>query len=109
MVVKMQKITCCFSGHRSQKLPWGTNENDERCLKVIGKTKNLVETAIKRGYERFISGMAIGYDMICAEVVLSLKVKYPHIKLICAIPCKGQDRYWTIQQKLRYKKNFIGC
>ena len=22
--------TCCFTGHRSAKLPWGANENDPR-------------------------------------------------------------------------------
>ena len=24
--------TCCFTGHRTERLPWGDNENDPRCL-----------------------------------------------------------------------------
>ena len=24
-------LTCCFSGHRPDKLPWGLNERDPRC------------------------------------------------------------------------------
>ena len=24
-------LTCCFSGHRPDKLPWGLNEDDPRC------------------------------------------------------------------------------
>ena len=24
--------TCCFTGHRPDKLPWGTDESDPRCL-----------------------------------------------------------------------------
>lgn len=27
-------ITCCFTGHRSQNLPWGFNEQDQRCLQM---------------------------------------------------------------------------
>ena len=23
--------TCCFTGHRPAKLPWGSDESDERC------------------------------------------------------------------------------
>lgn len=48
--------------------------------------------------------MALGFDMICAEIVLEIKKKYPHIKLVCAIPCKNQDELWTNEYKKRYKK-----
>ena len=24
--------TCCFTGHRPDKLPWGSRESDPRCL-----------------------------------------------------------------------------
>ena len=26
--------TCCFTGHREYKLPWGSDENDPRCHKL---------------------------------------------------------------------------
>lgn len=35
----LRDITCCFTGHRSQKLPWGFNEQDERCLQMRENTK----------------------------------------------------------------------
>ena len=38
------------------------------------------------GYGKFISGMAMGADIICSEVVLSLKNLYPQIRLECAVP-----------------------
>ena len=28
----MREKTVCFSGHRPEKLPWGDNERDERCV-----------------------------------------------------------------------------
>ena len=42
--------------------------------------------------------------MICAELVLELKKKYPHIKLIGALPCKDQYCKWNSKQQVRYKK-----
>lgn len=100
----LKDITLCFTGHRSQKLPWRFNEDDERCVKMKNSAKELIEQAIIDGYVYFISGMALGFDMICAEIVLELKKKYPHIKLICALPCKNQDELWTNEYKKRYKK-----
>lgn len=100
----MKSETACFTGHRSQKLPWKFNEQDERCIAMRAKAKELIEEAIKNGYVNFISGMALGFDMICAELVLELKEKYPHIKLICAIPCKTQSNPWHADQQKRYQK-----
>lgn len=97
--------TLCFTGHRSQKLPWGFNENDPRCIKMRETTKQKIEKAIIDGYKYFISGMAIGFDMICAELVLELKEKYPEIKLIAALPCRNQDSVWRDQKlRTRYKE-----
>lgn len=95
--------TACFTGHRSQKLPWRYNEEDTRCqqMKLILRTE--VEKAIHRGYKTFLCGMAIGFDLICAETVLDLKQQYEDIKLIGAIPCKNQDMKWSEKDKKRYR------
>lgn len=55
------------------------------------------------GYTTFISGMALGFDIICAEIVLELKKRYPLIKLIGAIPCRTQDKLWQHKDRQRYK------
>lgn len=95
--------TVCFTGHRSQKLPWGFNEDDERCVKMKKHLKETIESAIKRGYDTFITGMALGFDMICCEVVLELKKEYKHIKIIGALPCLNQDCKWPIKEQQRYR------
>lgn len=94
----------CFTGHRPQKLPWGFNENDERCKEMKKQAMIKIEEAIKDGYHTFLCGMALGFDMICAEIVLELKKQYPHIKLIGALPCKTQSDGWKALQKARYNK-----
>ena len=99
----MHSITICFTGPRCQKLPWGFNENDNRCLKMKEIIKKEIEKSISLGYKVFISGMAIGFDMICAEIVLNLKEIYPKIKLFCAIACKGQEKVWNKNLQERYK------
>lgn len=95
--------TLCFTGHRPQKLPWGFNEDDERCKGMEKTLREKIIEAIKNGYIYLISGMALGFDMISAEMVLELKKDYPQIKLICAIPCKDQYKVWNTEQIKRYK------
>ena len=101
--------TLCFTGHRPNKLPWGLNEKDDRCLKMKVNLKEKIIEAIENGYTYFISGMAIGFDIICAEMILELKKDYPQIKLICALPCKDQYKVWTSQQIKRYKQVISKC
>jgi uncharacterized phage-like protein YoqJ len=64
--------------------------------------------AIQSHVEEFISarkpqmvyiGMAIGFDTICALACLSCNIPYTAM-----IPCEGQDRYWSVEDKLLYPK-----
>lgn len=93
----------CFTGHRNQKLPWGFNENDRRFRLTRKETKSVIKNCIKDGKRYFITGMALGFDMMCAEIVLEFKKRYSDIFLECAIPCKGQEKLWDLEQQLRYK------
>ena len=109
----LKSKTACFTGHRPQKLPWGFNEADIRFIKMKKKTKKEILKAIKNGYKYFICGMALGFDMMCAEIIIEFQKKY-NIELICAIPCENQSKFWNIQQKERYEKikkqaNHIRC
>lgn len=104
IINNLNSTTACFTGHRSQKLPWGFNENDARCLTMKAALRLEIIKAIDRGYKTFISGMAIGFDMICADMVLDLKKKYPDIKLIGALPCRTQDCKWSEKDRRRYRE-----
>ena len=48
--------------------------------------------------------MALGIDMLCAELILSQRDKYPNIQLECAIPYKNQTHNWQIKNIIRYNK-----
>lgn len=97
-----QFYTCCFTGHRPNKLPWGYNEKGIRFFLFKNKLRKSIKEAIKGGYKYFISGMALGSDMLCAEMVLKLKKKHPNITLECAIPCINQTERWLKTSIDRY-------
>ena len=101
--------TCCFTGHRPEKLPWGKNEQDTRCLALKKKICDAVEAAHAEGKRHFICGMARGCDFYFAEAVLALREIYPDVTLEAAIPCLTQTDGWPEEQKARYQRILAAC
>lgn len=91
-----------FTGHRPQKLPFGFDEADPRCVDFKRRLCNSIEMMILEGYTHFISGGALGMDMYAAEAVLTLREQYPEITLEIAIPHDGQTAKWP--QSLRDRR-----
>ena len=71
-------LSVCFSGHRELK----------HYYDLYNKTQTEVENLIKKDYKYFYTGGALGFDMLAANVVISLKNRYPQIKLILVLPFK---------------------
>lgn len=121
----LKMLTCCFTGHRPNKLPWKYKENGLRFFIFKIKLINTITKLIKNNnYTHFITGMALGTDLICAEIVLKLKKHFKNITLECAIPCLNQTTKWlpnsierynnviSLADKITYvtKKNYFdGC
>ncbi len=104
-----KQVSCCFTGHRSVKLPWGSDENDKRCLALKERLYAAAESAILEGTEHFICGMAEGCDLYFCETVLELKQRFPHITLEAALPCPTQADYWDAAMRARYKSLLERC
>lgn len=102
-------VSCCFSGHRTEKLPWGTNERDARCVRLKERLYAVLEHLIDEGYTHFICGMADGCDLYCAEAVLALRERYPMLTLEAAIPCETQADGWRASQRTRYRSILARC
>jgi len=100
---------CCFTGHRPDKLPWGDDERDPRCLEIKGEIAMALERAYALGYRHFISGMARGGDLYFAEAVLELREKYPDVLLECARPCESQSSRWPRGEQERYNAILERC
>ena len=93
----MDKLrTCFFTGHR--KL--ANNKVDIIKEKLA---ENIEKLIIEYDVKNFIAGGALGFDTVAAEAVIEMRKKYPHIKLILYIPCYGQSKKWTDNQKYKYR------
>lgn len=101
--------TCCFSGHRAAKLPWGSNELDPRCLSLKRELDKTLKALYSSGTRHFICGMALGSDMYFAEAVIALRAAHPDVTLEAAIPCPEQAERWESGQRERYEHLVDAC
>lgn len=104
-----KSITCGFTGHRPTKLPWGANENDERCIKLKAELNARLEGIYEAGYRHFICGMAIGCDFYFAAAVIALREKHPDVTLEAAVPCGDQPDRWNSKLRARYNELIDQC
>lgn len=101
--------TCCFTGHRPDKLPWGEQEEDPRCVRLKQAVAREVEGVYVSGGRHFICGMARGCDLYFAEAVLELRTWYGDVTLECARPCETQADSWPARERARYQQILDRC
>lgn len=88
---------CAFTGHRVlQDLDFALLDR-------------VVKNLIKNGYNRFLCGMARGFDLAAAESVIALKSEYPDVSLVACIPFKGQEQNLSLSDRSRYKRILENC
>ncbi len=101
--------TCCFTGHRPEKLPWGDDESDPRCAALKQKILDAVEAAYDEGMRHFICGMARGCDFYFAEAVLALRQRREGVSLEAAVPCPTQASAWRPCDRERWRALLDQC
>jgi len=91
----MKSTTACFSGHRvlSQK----------KIEKIVKRLDEAVDQLIQQGVTDFLCGGAVGFDHICASMIITKKQQGADIRLLFALPCRNQDEKWTDRQKQLYR------
>ena len=98
--------TICFTGHRKiMGFYDGKYHNDVR-----NKLVDVCKRAYEHGFTHFISGGALGVDMLGAEAVLHLITKkYMPLVLEMALPNTGQGQNWPIKSQVRLQNICIGA
>ena len=101
--------TCCFTGHRPEKLPGGYDERDPRCLSLKARLDRAVEEAWEKGMRHFICGMAQGADFYFCEAALALRARRPGVTVEAALPCEEQAARWPEADRERYFRLVEQC
>lgn len=107
--MRARPVSCCFSGHRPEKLPWGENENDPRCAALKWRLWNAMEAAYQQGYRHFICGMARGCDLYFCQLALELRQCHGDVSVEAAIPCPSQPDGWPPLQQQLYRQLVAAC
>ena len=97
-----RELTCCFTGYRPSKFPFGLNKYDKDYINFENNLYREIFSSYSCGVRTFISGMAMGFDIIAAETVLSLKKAKKNVRLVCAIPFRNQAKDFPSDWQQRY-------
>lgn len=96
-----------LTGYRPNKLPFGYDFNHPDALRLKAILKNEYRYLIEQGYTCFLTGGALGCDMMAAEVILELKQEYRHDAkvwhILCA-PCYHYTKKWNDADRERLNR-----
>ena len=100
-----QFLSCCFTGYRPQKFPFPLSRENAAYLNFENSLLAKITELVNAGCLTFYTGMAMGFDIIAAECVLSVSkaMKHHAIRLICAIPFLDQAKSFSPEWKERYE------
>lgn len=91
-----ERFSCCFSGHRD--LP------GEEVAALFAELLEKIRFLYARGFRRFLSGGALGFDLLAARAVLDEKREHPDIRLHFALPCPDQAKHWNPADRALYER-----
>ena len=80
--------SCAFTGHRELKEGFSLQRLEET-----------IEEILLLGARTFYNGLAVGFDLLSAELILQKKKLYPDIRLVGCIPFENQAKYYTRKTK----------
>lgn len=84
-----RESTCCFTGPRPPRLPMNGNEYSAEIASLKTDIRSAVFDAYYDGFRFFMSGMADGFDLFAAEIILEMKKEFEGIALVAVLPYSG--------------------
>lgn len=84
-----RETTVCFTGHRTEKLPDGGDENSPVTKAIKSLLYKAVSDCIDDGCKCFVTGLARGIDLWAGEIVLDQKARGKDIRLTAVFPYRG--------------------
>lgn len=85
-----------FTGHRF----YDFSQRDV----IQARLTSAILDAYENGFRNFISGFALGIDLMAAQLVQSLKRELPGITLTAPVPFAGQSERYNVYDKKVYSR-----
>ena len=70
---------------------------------IVKRLNTEIDNLICQGVTDFISGGALGFDQIAAYMIIRKRQQGANVKLVFALPCRNQDKNWTVDQQRHYR------
>ncbi|MDE6725895.1 MAG: SLOG family protein [Ruminiclostridium sp.] len=101
-----RRVSVAFTGYRPSKLPYLNDLNSSEAGALYQAIYDEFERLVFRDYRFFLTGGALGCDLLAAEAVVTLKKKYykKHIVHELCIPCYDHDAKWDEKDKRRLEE-----
>ena len=93
-------MTCAFTGPRPHNLQFLLYDDHQAYLSLRARIEKETTLLIEQGGTDFYCGMALGCDLLFAEIVLELKSVYP-VRLHAAIPYRRHTADWDPASQAR--------
>ena len=97
---------CCFTGYRPDKFDFNLYEDTKEYLELENKLYGAVFSLANQGITRFYCGVAMGFDIMAAEAVLTLKEAKTDatIDLFCVKPFEEQAKNFPEFWQKKHRK-----
>ena len=86
------RTSVAFTGHRTYR-----GAAADALRRTVGEL-------YARGFRNFLSGMAVGFDLAAAEAVLELRERVPGVRLVAAVPFRGQEMRFSPADRERFRR-----
>ena len=87
-----RRTSVAFTGHRTYR-----GAAADALRRTVGEL-------YARGFRNFLSGMAVGFDLAAAEAVLELRERAPGVRLVAAVPFRGQEMRFSPADRERFRR-----
>lgn len=87
--------TCFFTGHRI--FP------EAITAELTDRLDTILPEIIEKGYHTFLSGGALGFDLLAAQAVLRQRERNPELRLIFVLPCTEHTVRWKREDDLHFQ------
>ena len=101
--------TCFFAGHRPYKFAYIPEEEENFLPNLINNISKTIRELIEKGYNTFLCGGTIGFDIMCAEAVLEMKKEFQGIRLVCMLPFENHHTSFPAEWKERFLNILDAC